>query len=150
MYRIDEKFVDYNGIERTEPFYFNLDEVELYKIQLEEVGGFKEMLQAIVEKKDIPKMIKVFEKIIDASYGVRSADGRNFYKEDVKPGILAEFKSTKAYSQIFLRFATDSDFAAEFVTNIVPADIAEKMKEYNTNPELAKVIDAKVVDMPKA
>ena len=133
MYKITEKFKDYMGIEREEDFYFNLDEDELYKLQLEEIGGFREMLEVIIQKKDIPQMIKVFEKIIDSAYGVRSPDGRNFYKASLKPDVLVDFKSTKAYSQIYTRFATDAEFAAEFIRNIIPEDLAKKVEDMQAN-----------------
>lgn len=136
MYKVSEKFKDYMGIERTEDFYFNLDEDELYRLQLEEVGGFREMLEVIIQKKDIPQMVKVFEKIIDAAYGVRSADGRNFYKGYLKPEILVDFKSTRAYSQIFTRFATNAEFAAEFVRNIIPEELANKVEEMQANGDI--------------
>lgn len=145
MYKVTEKFKDYMGIEREEEFYFNLDEAELYKLQLEEVGGFREMLEAIVKKKDIPQMIKVFDKIIDSSYGVRSADGRNFYKGYLKPEVLVDFKSTKAYSQIYTRFATDAEFAAEFIRNVIPEDLAKKVEEMQENGEVPnKNVDPKI------
>ena len=147
MYKITETYKDYMGVERTEDFYFNLDEVELFKLQLEEVGGFREMLELIIQKKDIPKMIKAFEKIIDASYGVRSGDGRNFYKADIKPEILVDFKSTKAYSQIFTRFATDAEFASEFVRNVIPEDISQRVEEMKANGELPEGL-SNVVDVP--
>lgn len=150
MYKITETFKDYMGIERSEDFYFNLDEVELYKLQLEEVGGFREMLQIIVQKKDIPQMIKVFEKIIDSAYGVRSADGRNFYKGYLKPEILVDFKSTKAYSQIFTRFATNAEFAAEFIRNVIPEDLAAKVEEMQAKGELPTekdIVDGKITNI---
>lgn len=150
MYKITETFKDYMGIERTEDLYFNLDEVELYKLQLEEVGGFKEMLETIVQKKDIPKMIKVFEKIIDSAYGVRSPDGRNFYKGYLKPDILVDFKSTKAYSQIFTRFATNAEFASEFIRNVIPEDLVSRMEEMQAKGELPTekdIIDGKITNI---
>lgn len=147
MYKITETYKDYMGVERKEDFYFNLDEDELYKLQLEEVGGFREMLNTIVQKKDIPKMIKVFEKIIDSSYGVRSGDGRNFYKADMKPEILVDFKSTKAYSQIYTRFCTNAEFASEFIRNIIPEDLAKKVEDMQASGELPDDL-SNIVDMP--
>ena len=142
MYKITETFKDYNGVSRTEDFYFNLNTDELAKLQLSEYGGLDEMLKVIIQKKDVPKMIKIFELIIDKSYGVRSADGRNFYKEEQKPGILADFKSTIAYSQIFTRFATNSEFTSEFIKGIIPEDASELLSEKETKD---KIVDIKPV-----
>lgn len=126
MFKVTEKYTDYNGIERTEDFYFNLTKAELTKMQLSEDGGMVNMLQTLINKKDIKQMIKVFDMIIDSSYGVKSPDGRKFIKNDE---VLEDFKGTEAYSQIFTRFATDDKFAAEFVNNIIPKDIAEEAKK---------------------
>ena len=88
------------------------------------------------------------ELIIDKSYGVKSPDGRFFYKEETKPGILAEFKATQAYSQIFTRFATDDKFASEFVKNVIPQDLSAKVNEMEKNGELDKIVKTgKVVDI---
>lgn len=137
MYVISEKFEDFNGTERTEDFYFNLTTAELTKLQLSEEGGLMEMLKTLISKKDISKMIKIFETIIDASYGEKSPDGRKFIKNEE---ILNDFKATNAYSQIFIRFATDEAFTAEFINNVVPKDLASKLEE-------AKKEDNKVIDI---
>lgn len=129
MYTIKEKFKDFNGVEREEEFLFNLTEAELTKMELTEYGGLTNMLQLMIAKKDIKMMIEVFELIIDKSYGVKSPDGRNFYKAEQKPEILVDFKSTEAYSQIFTRFATDDEFAVKFIRGVIPADLAEKVAE---------------------
>ena len=62
--------------------------------------------------------------LIDKSYGVRSADGRKFIKNDE---VLNNFKQTEAYSNIYMRFATDSKFAADFMNNIIPKEMAEEI-----------------------
>lgn len=149
MYIIKEKFKDWNDVEREEEFYFNLTTAELTKMELSEYGGLTNMLQLMIEKKDIKKMIEVFELIIDKSYGVKSPDGRFFYKEDTKPGILAEFKSTQAYSQIFTRFATDDKFASEFVKNVIPQDLSKKVGEMEKSGDLERIAKGeKVVNLP--
>lgn len=151
MYIIREKFKDWNDVEREEEFYFNLTTAELTKMELSEYGGLTNMLQLMIEKKDVKKMIEVFELIIDKSYGVKSPDGRFFYKEETKPGILAEFKATQAYSQIFTRFATDDKFASEFVKNVIPQDLSAKVNEMEKSGELDKIVKTgKVVDIPSS
>lgn len=148
MYKVTETYKDYNDVERTEDFYFNLNEDELTKLQLSEYGGLSEMLQTIIQKKDITKMIGIFETIIDKSYGVRSGDGRNFYKADMKPDILIDFKSTRAYSQIFTRFSTDAKFASEFIKGIIPEDLAKRVEEMQDSGELDKIIQIPTTPAP--
>ena len=125
MYIIKEKFKDFNGTEREEEFYFNLTMSEVTQMELSEYGGMTEMLKTMVNKKDIPKMIRIFEELIDRSYGVKSADGRRFVKNEE---VLTDFKQTNAYSQIFMKFATDSEFTAKFIKNVLPGDMEEQLK----------------------
>lgn len=124
MYIIKETYKDYLDVERTEEFYFNLTKAEIVKLELSMDGGLTEMLKTLIEKQNIPKMIEVFDMLIDKSYGVRSADGRKFIKNDE---VLNDFKQTEAYSNIYMRFATDSKFAADFMNNIIPKEMAEEI-----------------------
>lgn len=130
MYVVKETYTDYLGTDRTEDFYFNLNKAEIVKLELSIPGGLTGMLKTLIEKQNIPKMIEVFDMLIDKSYGVRSADGRSFVKTKE---VLEDFKSTEAYSNIYMRFATDSKFASDFLNNIIPKDMAE---------EIAKMSDA--------
>lgn len=120
-------YTDYNGVERTENFYFNMSKAEVMEMELSTAGGMAESIQKIVDAKDAPAIIRVFKELVLKAYGVKSDDGRRFKK--VKPdGTLYadEFKETEAYSQIFMELATDADKAAEFVNGIMPAELAQK------------------------
>ena len=116
---------DYNGNERTEDFYFNLTKAEVMKMEMSTKGGLAEMIQRIVAAQDQPAIIKVFEDLIQKAYGVKTPDGRGFMKraED-----LEAFIATEAYSQLFMKLATDADAAAKFVNGIVPADMAKQLE----------------------
>lgn len=114
-------FHDYNGVERTEDFFFNLNKAELMKMEMTVKGGMAEMIQRIVAAQDAPAIISVFEDLIQRSYGVKTPDGRGFIK---RASDLEEFMATEAYSILFMELATDADKAAEFVNGIVPADAA--------------------------
>ena len=116
-------YTDYNGVERTEDFYFNLNKAELMKMEMSTNGGMAEMIQRVVAAQDAPAIIAIFEDLIQRAYGVKTPDGRGFVKS---PADLAAFMSTEAYSILFMELATDADKAAEFVNGIVPADAAAK------------------------
>ena len=116
---------DYNGVERTEDFYFNLSKAELMEMEMSISGGLTEMIEKIVATKDAPAIIKIFKELVLKAYGEKSADGKRFEK---KNGALAEaFAETEAYSEIFMELATDADKAAEFVNGIMPSDIAKQL-----------------------
>ena len=116
-------YTDYNGVERTENFYFNLSKAEVMEMELSTAGGMAEAIQKIVDAKDAPAIIRVFKDLVLKAYGVKSDDGRRFIKSKE---LSEEFAQTEAYSQIFMELATDADAAAKFVNGIVPADLAQK------------------------
>ena len=120
-------YEDYNGVERTENFYFNLNKAEVLEMEMGTEGGMAETIQKIVDAKDAPAIIRVFKDLVLKAYGVKSDDGRRFMK--TKPDgtrYADDFKETEAYSQIFMELATDDKAAAAFINGIVPADLAQK------------------------
>ena len=114
-------YVDYNDIERTEDFFFNLTKAELTEIEMSTSGGLVEMINRIVAAQDAPSIIKVFKELILKAYGVKSLDGKRFEKSDK---LRTEFEQTEAYSQLFMKLATDADAASKFVNGIIPSDAA--------------------------
>ena len=123
MYRIPVTYEDYNSVEKTKDFYFNLNKAELMKMQLTEAGGLAESIEKIVAANNIPAIVEVFEKLVLDAYGEKSADGERFEKTDE---IKAAFKQHPAYSIIYMDLATDADKAAKFINAIVPADMAKE------------------------
>ena len=111
------KFTDYNGVERTEDHYFHLSKAEAMEMEMSTSGGLSEMIRKIVAAQDTPAIIKIFKEIILKSYGQKSPDGRQFIKS---PELSKAFSETEAYSQLFMKLATDADAAAKFVNGIVP------------------------------
>lgn len=111
-------YVDYNGTERKEDFYFNLSKAEIMEMEMGTTGGMVEMINRIVAAQDAPAIIDVFKKMILTAYGEKSADGKRFIKSKE---ISEAFSQTEAYSQLFMELATDADAASKFVNGIVPA-----------------------------
>ena len=115
-------FTDYDGVERSEEFYFNLNEMELTKMNLTSDGGsLDKILQKIIDTKDIREVIKLFEMIILTAYGEKSMDGREFIKNDA---VREKFTSSEAYNVLFMELISDSKKATEFVNGIVPKELA--------------------------
>ena len=122
------KYTDYNGVERTEDFWFNLSKAEIMEMELSTTGGLAELIQKIVKEQDAPAIIKIFKDLVLKSYGEKSPDGKRFIKSEE---ISLAFSQTEAYSNLFMELATDADEAAKFVNGIIPADAAEKAKAQN-------------------
>lgn len=110
-------YTDYNGVERTEEFLFNLSKAELMEMEMTTAGGLSTMIQGIVDSKDIPAIINIFKKLLLKAYGKKSPDGRRFIKSEE---ISQEFAQTEAYSEMFMELATDADAAAAFINGIIP------------------------------
>ena len=117
------KYTDYNGVERTEDFWFHLSKAELMEWEMGTTGGLTEMIKRIVDAQDAPAIIKIFKELVLKAYGQKSPDGKRFIKSEE---LATEFSQTEAYSQLFMELATDADKAAAFVNGIMPSDIAEK------------------------
>lgn len=111
---------DYNDVERTEDFYFNLTKAEIMEMELGTTGGFTEMVQKIIDTQDIPQIAKIFKDLVLKAYGEKSPDGRRFIKNDeIRDG----FAQTEAYSDLFMELSTNPDAASAFINGIIPDNI---------------------------
>ena len=128
--------VDFGGTERTEDYYFNLTKAKIMEMQLCTDGGFVETVKKIVEAKNQLELTRLFKKIICASYGVLSPDGRKFVKNQQ---VLDDFMATQAYSDLYIELLSGDGKAAEdFVNGILPKDLTnEDAKPPVSQPGLA-------------
>ena len=128
MYKITETYTDYDDNQRPEDFYFNYSEAELTDLQFSVSGGLAGMIDKIIKTNDMPKLVELFRELIQKAYGEKSNDGRRFMKS---PELTKEFTETVAYSQIYMRLATDSKAAQEFINKVVPKSMKDKMQQAN-------------------
>lgn len=117
---------NFNGIETTEDYWFNLTESEILEMQLGTAGGLDESIKQIVAGMDLPNIVKFFKDFVLKSYGIKSPDGKRFIKNDK---IREEFSQTNAYNKLFMELAFDDNAAAEFINGVIPKDVADKMSE---------------------
>lgn len=130
MYAEKIKYTDYNGIEREEAFYFELSEAEVMEMDLITPGGLGQMLQNIVASNDAAGMITQFKKILLSAYGEKSPDGRHFIKNKQA---TENFEYSPVYSIMFMKLATDADYAQKFIDSVIPKT------NVNTTPALVPV-----------
>ena len=123
-------YTDYNGVERTEPFYFNLSKAELMEMELGVTGGMTEMLDKIIAAKDAPSLMKTFKEMIMKAYGVKSDDGKRLIKSEE---LSIAFTQTEAYSVLFMELITDDKAAADFVNGIIPNEIQAEVAAQTAN-----------------
>lgn len=117
-------YTDYDGNSRTEDFYFNISKAEIIEMQFSETGGLDKLIKKIMDTKDYKKLIDLFKNLIKISYGEKSLDGRTFEKSEE---IFKRFEQTEAYSDLFMELATNTDAAINFLTSIVPSDLAKEL-----------------------
>lgn len=132
-------YTDYDGLERTEDFRFNLTQAELVDMNVSMEGKMDQILDRIIKEKDIKQVMERFKELIKLSYGVKSDDGRRFVKNQE---VLDAFLQTPAYDKFFMELATDTDAAAAFVNGIMPSipenDKAKKVAELTQLPTTDK------------
>lgn len=116
MYKIHQKFEDFNGREREEDFHFNLTKAELMEMELSEEGGMEKRLKRLIDSQDMKEAIKVFKAIVLMSYGIKTDDGRFVKSQEIRDA----FMQSAAYSEIFMDLATDSDKASKFINGVLP------------------------------
>lgn len=126
MYCETIKFEDYNGVERVEKHYFNLNKTEFLKfLSTDEGYTIDQKLDMLAEQRKGRAVIEIIEQLVDISYGRKSLDGRRFEKDDQ---ILKAFKETEGYSEFFYELVTDADKAAKFVTGILPKKLMDEVR----------------------
>lgn len=113
-------YTDYNGTERSEDFYFNLNKAELIEMKFSKHGGLENYIKDIINAKKENELIQLFKDLVLKAYGVKSEDGRRFIKNDT---LKEEFMQTEAYSNLFMELATNEQAAIEFVNGIVPKQV---------------------------
>lgn len=125
-------YTDYDGKERTEDLYFNLEKHELIDLAFdlpddiivadEETGEIKE--NHMVEKLGDKGIYKFIKDIIKKAYGVKSDDGRRFIKSDE---LTLEFTQTPMYDSILTKLTSDNDAATKFITTVIPANAVKDL-----------------------
>ncbi len=125
------KYTDYNGVGRTEDFYFNLTQTEILTSAIDLLPArltkgmdpntdVQALLRQVFVEKDARSIVEIFKKFICMSYGVRSEDGRRFIKT---PELLEEFMQTEAFSQLFIEISFNDEAGAAFIKGIIPEEI---------------------------
>ena len=118
MWKETITYTDFFGEQRTEDFRFHLSQAECAERQMKYAGGgYAEFLRKIIDAKDAEKIVEYFKQFLLDSYGEISPDGRRFMKS---PELSKAFSETEAYNILYMKLATDDEFAAEFVKGVLP------------------------------
>lgn len=139
MYKKTIKYVDFNGTERTEDFYFDISETELILLDANTPEGFLEHMVAVGNRQDKKEIMEMFTNFLRIAYGEKSPDGRFFDKSDE---ISKRFERSAAYNVLFLELLQDAKKAAAFVNACMPFN-SEQHKAF------AEQVNAKLNELNK-
>lgn len=131
-------YEDFDGNKRTEDLYFNLTKLEATEFALDlpdeitdevaKEGASAANMEAatrIVQKLGGKGIIDYIRKLVLKSYGVKSEDGKRFIKSEE---ISTEFSQTMAFDNLMMELLTDDNAASNFITAVIPSDLAEAAK----------------------
>ena len=122
------KYEDYEGNQREETLYFNLNKAEI--IEMQTVGSLKNF-QQIANSQDTAGVVEILKDLIVKSYGEKSADGKRFVKVRDGRRLADNFVETEAYPELFMELATKPEAMEAFVRGIIPQSLlieAEKQQ----------------------
>lgn len=117
MHKQTINYVDFNGVERQEDFYFHLSLPEVTRIEAEIGMPIPEYTEQLTNNKNLNELLKFLERVILSSYGQKTQDGRSFHKTTA---LREEFENSQAYAELFEVLLTDPEVARKFgegVTN---------------------------------
>lgn len=132
-------FTDFDGKDITKDFYFNLSKMEFRVLDRKIPGGLQNMIDQIQREKDQDRMVDLLDLLILESYGEKSEDGR-FVKEDPYGRRLSSyFKVSEAWDVLFMTLIQNENELSDFLTGIVPKDVADNAKEAMAKGEIPGV-----------
>ena len=109
-------YVDFNGTQRNDDYYFHLSvpEATRFAARFGE-QGWEAGIKKIVESGDLAEVLDLFEDIILTSYGQKSPDGRTFVKNKE---MRENFSNSEAYAQLFEELVMSPDAMTQFAKGI--------------------------------
>ncbi|MFI3173965.1 MAG: hypothetical protein R3Y53_02035 [Bacillota bacterium] len=122
MFKKTITYTDYNDVERTEDFYFNLTRMELTEMSF---AGMVDKLQNAIDTQDATAMVSIFKDLIFKSYGEKSEDGKRFVKSEE---LSTAFSQTEAYSTFVVELMTEADMSTKFVEGLFSADVLKQIR----------------------
>lgn len=120
------KYVDYDGNEREEDFYFSLNKAEVTRLNFSREGGVEASLQRMVDKNDYASIVDFINDLIRASYGEKSLDGKRFVKSKE---LSDAFFQTPAYDELFTEMINSPQFTQEFAIGVLPANVQAELRK---------------------
>jgi|SRR5437763_17113420 hypothetical protein len=123
MFKHEIAYVDFNGQERKEAFYFHLSLPEVTRLEVEIGKPIGDHAQELADNQDMKLLLPFLEKVILSAYGKKTSDGKSFYKSK---DIRDEFEYSQAYAEMFEQLLTNPDLARKFGEGVADNGKAKK------------------------
>lgn len=126
-------YVDFNGTQRNDDYYFHLSvpEATRFAARFGE-QGWEAGIKKIVDSGDLREVLDLFEDIILTSYGQKSPDGRTFVKNKE---MRENFSNSEAYAQLFEELVMSPDAMTQFAKGI-GMSTAQQLASKATEPTM--------------
>lgn len=115
-------YKDFNGVEHTEDFFFNMNKAEFNELYVRVYGVKAPDTMNPFDEKNAAKFVEFYKQFILGSVGRKSMDGRRFIKNEE---IREDFYQTEAYSNLFCELIEgEGNKLQEFVNGVlgIPLD----------------------------
>lgn len=129
-------YTNIDGVEVQKDLYFNLGANEI--LEKESLSGdtYAHKLEQIAESDKLSEIYPTILEFIQSGYGVRTEDGE-FFKDDTGAD-WKKFKSSLPFQALMDNLLMDpsnnGNRLAEFITGMLPKELANKINESNSVP----------------
>lgn len=137
MFKHTIDYVDFNGDERSEDFYFHLSTPEVTRLEAKIGAPIDKYTQTLASQQNLADMLAFLEDVILTSYGRKTTDGRSFIKNEE---LRTEFEYSRAYAELFEEMLLDPDLVRKFGEGV--AETARHRKSKNKVEPLVRNEDS--------
>jgi len=131
------KYVDYNGVEKTGTYWFNMNRADMFALELEGDESWSDRVKRLIAEQNTREVVRIIEKFIRDSYGVKTPEG-GFDKD---PKHLTAFMQSDAYSELIWEFVEHPDEFGDFINGIV-ASVKKSVDAIDVDAEIEKAKSA--------
>lgn len=124
MFKQNIEYVDFNGNERKEDFYFHLSTPEVIRMEAEIGEPIDVHTKKLSSELNLAALLAFLEKMILSSYGKKTTDGKSFHKSKE---LREEFENSQAYAEFFEMLIKDPQMAQRFGQSV--ADNGKKKNQ---------------------
>ena len=130
-------YTDYNGVEKTEDFRFNLSKLEMLDLSLSMSDTDEENVRTKMEKyldeKNYKPVIEILKKLVLKAYGVKSEDGKRFEKSEE---LSTAFSQHPAFEVLIFEMMQNPEVASNFMINLIPSELQSEVKTAIENDQV--------------